>query len=242
MRVDILTIFPEMFGPVLGCSIPARAAAAGLVEYHVHDIRAWADGPHQKVDDRPFGGGPGMVMMCQPLYDAVNAIEALDERTATRILLSPQGAPLTQPRVEKLATCPRILLIAGRYEGIDERVIEELNPIEISIGDFVASGGELPAMLLTDALVRLIPGALGHEDSAAEDSFSRCADGRRLLEAPHYTRPRIWRDRQTPEVLLSGNHEAVASWRNDARQTRTVDRRPDLLNVDSSAHSPKDHN
>ncbi len=242
MRIDILTIFPEMFSPVLGCSIPARAAAAGLVEYHIHDIRDWANGPHNKVDDRPFGGGPGMVMMCQPVYDAVHAIEAMDPRPAQRILLSPQGAPLTQPCVEELSSCQRLLLIAGRYEGIDERVIEELKPLEISIGDFVASGGELPAMLLTDAVIRLIPGALGHADSAAEDSFSSSADGRRLLDAPHYTRPRVWKNRQTPDVLLSGNHEAVASWRDDARQTRTVNRRPDLLNGDRTIGQPNDHN
>ena len=233
MRIDILTIFPEMFGPGLDSSIPARAAAAGLVEYHIHDIRNWADEPHQKVDDRPFGGGPGMVMMCQPLFDAVTAIEALDPRKATRILLSPQGEPLTQSRVESLACGQRMLLIAGRYEGIDERVIEELQPLEISIGDFVASGGELPAMLLADAVVRLIPGVLGHEDSAAEDSFSRCNDGHRRLDAPHYTRPRIWNNRETPEILLSGDHAAVASWRDAARQKRTVHRRPDLLDQES---------
>lgn len=240
MRIDVLTLFPAMVETVLDTSIPGRAARGGYVSYHAHDIRSWADNPHGKVDDRPFGGGPGMVMTCQPLYDAVNAVEALDPTPARRVLLTPQGEPLHQARVEALAEEPRLLLIAGHYEGIDERVIDELEPLEISVGDFVVSGGELPALLLIDAIVRLRPGVLGHEDSAAQDSFSarpvpddkhadHAAGQRRLLDCPHYTRPRTWRSRSVPPVLISGDHAAVARWRNKQMLERTRARRPDLL-------------
>jgi tRNA (guanine37-N1)-methyltransferase len=231
MRFDLLTLFPEMYPAVLGASILGRAAQAGIADYHVHDIRAWADNRHRKVDDRPFGGGPGMVLMCQPVFDAVTAVEALDPRKAVRILLTPQGEPLTQRRVEWFAGQERLLLLAGHYEGIDERVIEELSPLEISVGDYVLSGGELPAMLVVDATVRLLPGALGHECSAAEDSFS-VGGGREeppLLDCPHYTRPRDWRGRPVPEVLLGGDHASIAKWRQDRRVERTRARRPDLL-------------
>lgn len=236
MRIDILTLFPEMFDPVLGSSILGRAAEAGLVQYHTHDIRAWADNKHRKVDDRPFGGGPGMVMMCQPLHDAVVAVEGRDARQATRILLTPQGAPLRQELVEQLATQPRLLLIAGHYEGVDERVIQELSPLEISIGDYVLSGGELPALVLIDAVVRLIPGALGHDESAAQDSFAAARDGRRLLDCPHYTRPRVWRSREVPEVLISGDHQAIQQWRMKEMFERTKARRPDLIEGKTSRH------
>lgn len=233
MRIDILTLFPEMFPGVLNASIMGRAAQAKLVEYHVHDIREFADNKHRKVDDRPFGGGPGMVMMCQPIYDAVMAVEEKDSRPATRILLSPQGKPLDQRMVEELAKKPRLLLLAGHYEGVDERVIDELQPLELSIGDYVLSGGELPAMVLTDAVVRLLPGVLGHEDSAAQDSFAaRGADEQRLLDCPHYTRPRVWRDREVPSVLLSGDHQAIDEWRRKEMLERTRQRRPDLLKPD----------
>lgn len=231
MRFDLLTLFPEMYPAVLGASILGRAAQAGIADYHVHDIRAWADNRHRKVDDRPFGGGPGMVLMCQPVFDAVTAVEALDPRKAVRILLTPQGEPLTQRRVEWFARQERLLLVAGHYEGIDERVIEELAPLEISVGDYVLSGGELPAMLVVDATVRLLPGALGHESSAAEDSFSVGGgqEGPPLLDCPHYTRPRDWRGRPVPEVLLGGDHASIAKWRQDRRVERTRARRPDLL-------------
>ena len=231
MRIDVLTLFPAMFGQVLSASILARATERGFVTYHVHNIRDWAHSKHGKVDDRPFGGGPGMVMMCQPLYDAVMAIEAQDDRAATRILLTPQGERLGQGRVEKLAESPRLLLIAGHYEGVDERVIQELNPLELSVGDYVLSGGEIPAMLLIDTVVRLIPGVLGHKDSTAEDSFAaREPQGRRLLEGPHYTRPQVWKGRRAPKVLLSGDHQAVNEWRKSMMIERTRQRRPDLLN------------
>jgi tRNA (guanine37-N1)-methyltransferase len=228
MRIDLLTLFPEMVTPVLGASILGRAAQSGVAEYGVHDIRDWADNRHKKVDDRPFGGGPGMVLMCQPVFDAVAAVEAMDGRPATRVVLTPQGEPLRQPRVEWLATQERLLLIAGHYEGIDERVLDELRPLELSIGDYVLSGGELPMLVVVDAVVRLLPGALGHDQSAAEDSFSVVRSGQQLLDCPHYTRPREWRGRAVPEVLLSGDHAAIAAWRAEQRRERTRQRRPDL--------------
>jgi tRNA (guanine37-N1)-methyltransferase len=242
LRFDILTTFPEMFDPsasaaALNVSIPGRARAAGLADWHATDIRSYTTNKHQKTDDRPFGGGPGMVMMCQPVWDAVHAVEALDPRPATRILRTPPGRPLTQSMVEDLATKPRLLLIAGHYEGIDERVIEALAPLEISLGDYVLSGGELAAMVLMDAIIRLLPGVLGHESSAAEDSFTPAPPTipgeprgtARLLDCPHYTKPREWMGRPIPEILLSGDHGAIAKWRLEQRLQRTRQRRPDLL-------------
>jgi tRNA (guanine37-N1)-methyltransferase len=233
MRIDVLTIFPDLFTGFLSTSIPANAIKEGALSCHVHDIRAYAANKHRKVDDRPFGGGPGMVMMCQPIFDAVKAAESQGSEAGgdvVRVLLSPQGERLTQPRVEWLATQPRLLLLCGHYEGIDERVIEELKPLEISLGDYVLSGGELGAMVLIDAVARLQPGVLGHEDSAAEDSFSvRSPEGAHLLDCPHYTRPREWNGREVPEVLLSGDHAEVARWRDGQRLARTRARRPDLL-------------
>ena len=231
MRIDVLTIFPDLFTGFLSTSIPAIAIEQGRISCHTHDIRAYAANKHRKVDDRPFGGGPGMVMMCQPIFDAVKAAESQDsELRAVRVLLTPQGERLTQPRVEWLAQQPRLTLLCGHYEGIDERVIEELRPLEISIGDYVLSGGELGAMVLIDAVARLQPGVLGHEDSAAEDSFSvRSTDGAHLLDCPHYTRPREWNGREVPDILLSGDHAAVDRWRDAQRIERTRERRPDLL-------------
>ncbi len=231
MRIDVLTLFPDMFDGVLRSTILGRAAEAGLVSYHLHDIRHYTTSPHAKVDDRPFGGGPGMVMMCQPICDCLEAVIAMDPRPPLRILLTPQGELLRQPRVEQLAQEPRLLLIAGRYEGIDERAIELTSPLQISAGDYVLSGGEIPAMLLIDAVVRLLPGALGHEDSAREDSFTVTSeDGCPLLDCPHYTRPREFRGLTVPEVLLSGDHGAIERWRHQQRLERTRERRPDLLN------------
>lgn len=234
LRFDILTTFPEMFGheapSALGLSIPSRARAAGLVDWHATNIRDFAGNKHSKTDDRPFGGGPGMVMMCQPIWDAVASVEALDPRPATRVLLTPQGVPLTQKTVVELAAKPRLLLIAGHYEGLDERVIERLAPLEISIGDYVLSGGELAAMVLMDAIIRKLPGALGHEDSSEEDSFSeRGPQGQRLLDCPHYTKPREWMEMSVPEILLSGDHGKIAKWRLEKMVERTKVRRPDLL-------------
>jgi tRNA (guanine37-N1)-methyltransferase len=227
MRIDVLSLFVEMFGPVLGSSILKRAAEAERVSYHLTDIRSYSANKHRKVDDRPYGGGPGMVMTPQPLWDAVSAVEAEDERQTTRILMTPQGRPLSQPLAEELATKPRLLIIAGHYEGIDERVVQKLNPLEISIGDYVLSGGELPAMVLIDAVVRLIPGVLGHADSAAQDSFSPGAQ--RGLDHPHYTRPPEWEGMEVPEVLTGGDHAAIEAWRKKEAEDRTRARRPDLL-------------
>jgi tRNA (guanine37-N1)-methyltransferase len=248
MRIDVLTLFPDLFKGFLATSIPSNAIKEGALSCHVHDIRAYAANKHHKVDDRPFGGGPGMVMMCQPIFDAVTAVESQDstvgdrvgegcsDRTV-RVLLTPQGEKLTQPRVEWLAQQPRLLLLCGHYEGIDERVIEELNPLEISLGDYVLSGGELGAMVIIDAVARLQPGVLGHEESAAEDSFSvRTPEGAHLLDCPHYTRPREWNGRVVPDVLVSGDHAAVARWRDQQRIERTRARRPDLLQHDSLAN------
>jgi tRNA (guanine37-N1)-methyltransferase len=223
LRIDILTLFPEMFAPVLGTSIPKRAAEKGLVEYHLTNIRNFATDAHLSVDDKPFGGGPGMVMMCQTLFDAVEHVEKQDVRPATRVLLTPQGRLFDQTAAQELSQKPRLLFIAGHYEGFDERIIEGLRPIELSIGDYVLSGGELAAMVVVDAVVRLLPGALGAEDGAADETF---ADG--LLEYPQYTRPREYRGMSVPEILLSGNHAAIARWRLEQRKIRTQQRRPDL--------------
>lgn len=250
MRFDILTTFPEMFGDAAGgalnASIPARARAAGLVEWHATNIRDYTLSRHTKTDDRPFGGGPGMVMMCQPVWDAVMAVEAMDPRPARRVLLTPQGRVLSQPLVEELAASERLLLIAGHYEGMDERVIQRLQPMEVSIGDYVLSGGELAAMVLMDAIIRLLPGVLGHDQSAEQDSFSVARSylggsqtpraervvvppGTRLLDCPHYTQPREWMGMSVPDVLLSGDHGAIEKWRLEQRLSRTRARRPDLL-------------
>jgi tRNA (guanine37-N1)-methyltransferase len=223
LRVDILTLFPEMFTPVLGTSIPKRAAEKGLVEYRLTNIRDFAEGNHKSVDDKPFGGGPGMVMMAPVVFDAVEHVEQQDPRPATRILLTPQGRLFDQELAESLYRHPRMLLIAGHYEGFDERIIEGLRPLEVSVGDYILSGGELAAMVVVDAVVRLLPGALGAEDGAADETF---AGG--LLEYPQYTKPREFRGMEVPEILLSGNHGAIAAWRNEQRKIRTKERRPDL--------------
>ena len=223
LRIDILTLLPEMFGSFLGTSIPKRAAEKGLVEYKLTNFRDFATDAHQSVDDKPFGGGPGMVMMCQTVYDAVEAAEQQDPRKSTRILLTPQGQRFDQRLAEDFARRERLVLIAGRYEGFDERIIEGLEPVELSIGDYVLSGGELAAMVVIDAVVRLLPGALGAEDGAADETFR---DG--LIEHPQYTRPREFRGMQVPDVLLSGNHAAIAKWRLEQRKMRTKQRRPDL--------------
>jgi tRNA (guanine37-N1)-methyltransferase len=223
LRFDILTLFPEMFAPILGTSIPKRAAEKGLVEYRLTNIRDFATDAHKSVDDKPFGGGPGMVMMCQTVFDAVEFVEKQDTRPATRIILSPQGRLFDQKMTEELASSERLLLIAGHYEGFDERIIDGLKPLEISIGDYVLSGGELAAMVVIDAVVRLLPGALGAEHGAVDETF---AEG--LLEYPQYTRPREFRGMSVPDVLLSGNHALIARWRAEQKKMRTQERRPDL--------------
>jgi tRNA (guanine37-N1)-methyltransferase len=223
LRFDILTLFPEMFHTVLGTSILKRAGEKGLAEYHLTNFRDFAIDAHKSVDDKPFGGGPGMVMMPTVVFDAVEHVEQQDARPVTRILLSPQGRLFDQQLALELSRHPRLLLIAGHYEGFDERITEGLRPLELSIGDYVLTGGELPAMVVVDAVVRLLPGALGAEEGAAEETF---ADG--LLEHPQYTRPRDFRGMRVPDVLLSGNHGAIADWRLEQRKNRTKLRRPDL--------------
>jgi tRNA (guanine37-N1)-methyltransferase len=226
LRIDILTLFPEMFTPVLGTSIPKRAAEKGAVEYRLTNIRDFAIDARGSVDDKPFGGGPGMVLMANVIVPAIEAVESLDDRPATTVLLTPQGRRLDQPLVEHLASRPRLLLVCGHYEGFDERIASIVNPVEVSIGDYVLSGGELAAMVVIDSVVRLLPGVLGAEDGSADETF---ADG--LIEHPQYTRPREYRGQTVPDVLLSGNHAAIAAWRLEQRKTRTAQRRADLWNA-----------
>jgi len=263
MRIDVLTLFPEMFAGVLESSILKRAAAdvpdpaarddpdrvrKAVASYHIHQLRDWsADAKHHKVDSPPYGGGPGMVIQCQPVWDAVQAITAQHPAPPRRILTTPKGQPLTQSLCEELAKEERLLIIAGHYEGLDQRVIDRLHAdedqkahgssddisrgggglLEISLGDYVLSGGELPAMTIIDSVVRLLPGALGHADSAHEDSFSAGVD--RLLDHPPYTRPTDWAGQAVPDVLLSGDHAKIAAWRKARSLELTRQRRPDLL-------------
>ncbi len=244
MRIDLVSLFPEMFASVLSSSILKRAAEVVLlpgtdstdpknyrgpaVSYHLHNPRDFADNKHSRVDDSPYGGGPGMVMQCQPIYDCVLSAEAQQPQLpATRIALTPTGRPLTQPMVEELAKQPRLLVLCGHYEGFDQRVLDELSPMEISLGDYVLTGGELPAMVLIDAIIRLIPGVIGKEGSHHFDSFS--PGSQRLLDHPHYTRPAVWRGRAVPDVLVSGDHGKVDQWRREQSLQLTRARRPDLL-------------
>jgi tRNA (guanine37-N1)-methyltransferase len=220
MRFDVLTLFPEMFSGYLSESILKLAQERSLVQVHTWNIRDWATGKHKQVDDRPFGGGPGMVMMPGPVFECVEAVQAKAEPPGELVMLTPAGERLTQRVVEELATKPRLLLLCGRYEGLDERIRLGLRPREISAGDFVCNGGEVPAMLVIDAVIRLIPGVLGDELSAADESHSE--EGR--LEYPQYTRPREFRGMTVPEVLLSGDHGAIAEWRRQQSDLRS--RRP----------------
>jgi tRNA (guanine37-N1)-methyltransferase len=219
-RASVLTIFPEMFPGPLGISLAGKALAAGLWSLDIVDIRNFATDKHRSVDDTPAGGGPGMVMKADVLGRAVDAV-ATDERP--RLLLSPRGAPLTQQRVEALAAGPGAILLCGRFEGVDERVIAARGLEEVSIGDYVLSGGEIAAMVLIDACVRLLPGVMGKPASGAEESF---AGG--LLEYPHYTRPKVWEGLAIPEILLSGDHAKIAAWRRREAERVTTERRPDL--------------
>lgn len=226
MRFDVLTLFPEILSGYLTQSLLKLAIERGIVDVQLHDIRRWAHDRHHQVDDRPFGGGPGMVLKVDVVVEAVEAVRAVAEPPGRLILLTPQGRRLTQPIVEELAAEPRLLLLCGRYEGFDERVHELLRPDELSIGDYILGGGEVAAMVAIDAVVRLVPGVLGDEESNHDDSFST---GNRLLEFPQYTRPREFRGLSVPEVLLSGDHGAVARWRRQQSLDRTRVRRADLL-------------
>ncbi|MBI9016523.1 MAG: tRNA (guanosine(37)-N1)-methyltransferase TrmD [Phycisphaerae bacterium] len=224
MQIDILSLFPNMFRSVFGESIIKRACNSELVEINLVDIRDYALDSHRSVDDKPYGGGPGMVMMCQPVFDCVKDVCSKGATPDEIILMTPQGVPFNQGLARELVAKRRLVLIAGHYEGFDERIREHLATMEISLGDFVLSGGEIPAMAITDALIRLIPGALGHAEATHEESFSE-----NTLEYPQYTRPAVYRDLAVPEMLLSGHHGNIKQWRSEQALERTRQRRPDLL-------------
>jgi tRNA (guanine37-N1)-methyltransferase len=217
IRFDVLSLFPDLFQGYLSQSLLKLAIQRGLVQVHLWNIRDWATDRHQKVDDRPFGGGPGMVLMPEPVVDCVEAVQAKAEPPGKVVMLTPAGRRLTQRVVEELAEHPRLLLLCGRYEGFDDRIRQLLDPVEVSVGDFVCNGGEVPAMVVIDTVIRLVPGVLGDEASAADESHS--APGR--IEYPQYTRPRVFRGMEVPEVLLSGNHGAVARWREEQSRLRS---------------------
>ncbi|HZD60023.1 MAG TPA: tRNA (guanosine(37)-N1)-methyltransferase TrmD [Anaerolineae bacterium] len=229
MRIDIITIFPRVFDGIVSESMIRIAREKSLVDINVHDLRTWTEDKHRQVDDVPYGGGYGMVMKPEPFYRAVLAVGGSDNLESVRdtsriVLFTPRGRTLNQSLVEEFAREDRIIMLCGRYEGIDERVHEYIATDEVSLGDFILSGGEIPAMALTEAIVRLIPGVLGGEESLAEESFT---EG--LLEYPHYTRPAVFMGWRVPEVLLSGHHGEIAKWRRKERLKATLLRRPDLL-------------
>ncbi len=221
MKIDILTLFPEICRAPLSESMMKRAQENGIVDLRIHDLRDWTTDKHHVVDDAPFGGGPGMVMKPEPMFAAV---ESLRNEKSTVVLMTPQGERFTQSAAEKFAGIEHLIVICGHYEGVDHRVIEHLVDAEVSIGDYVLTNGAIAAVVLVDAIVRLLPGVLGDEQSAAQDSFSAG-----LLEAPQYTRPAEFRDWKVPEVLLSGNHAEIAAWRKREALRRTRENRPDLL-------------
>ena len=224
MRIDILTLFPEVFESYFASSIVGRARDLGLVSFQCTNFRDFAHDRHRSVDDKPFGGGPGMVLMCGPLFEAWESVQSGGGGRPCGVLLTPQGERLTQAVVSELAHEPWVVLICGHYEGFDERIRIGIRAREISVGDYVLSGGESAAMVLIDAMVRLLPGALGDRASAMSDSF---VDG--TLEYPQYTKPRDFRGMTVPEVLLSGDHGRIAAWRKEQALKRTLERRPDLL-------------
>ena len=227
MKITVLTLFPEMFAPVMGASILGRAQESGRLSMSFMDIRRFSDRKHKNADDAPFGGGAGMVMLAQPIVAAMAAATARPEGerfAGRRICLSPRGEPLTQRKAEELACLPELVLLCGHYEGIDQRALDLCVDEELSIGDYVLTGGELAAMVLIDCVARLVPGVLGSEESAQTESFSAG-----LLEYPHYTRPRVLEGLEVPEVLLNGNHAAIEAWRFEQSYRLTRARRPDLL-------------
>lgn len=226
MRFDVLTLFPEMFHSYLGQSLLKLAIERGLVDVRLHNIRDWAHGKHKVVDDRPFGGGPGMVLKVEPVVECVEAVRQQEPDAGHLVMLSPRGRKLSQPVVEELSSHKRLVLLCGRYEGFDDRVRQILDPDEISIGDYVLGGGEVPAMVIIDAVIRLVPDVLGHEQSPVDDSFS---GSDRWLEFGQYTRPREYRGLEVPEVLLSGDHQQIARWRKEQSRMLTEQRRPELL-------------
>jgi len=221
MRFDVLTLFPDIFQGYLTQSILKLALDGGIVEIHLWNIRDWATGKHKSVDDRPFGGGPGMVLMPEPVFAAVEDVQAKASEPGLLVLLTPSGQRLTQEVVKELAQRKRLLLLCGRYEGFDERIRLGLKPREISIGDFICNGGEVPAMVVIDTVVRYVPGVLGEEESLKEESHAEPG----MVEYPQYTRPRVFRDMAVPEILLSGNHPAIAQWRREQAEFRSRGRR-----------------
>jgi len=234
MRFDIFTILPELFEPYLSASILSKAAAKGLVEFHTHNIREHTHDKHHTTDDLPYGGGGGMVLKPEPIFEAVEAVCG-EERDIPILLMTPQGQPFNQQLAQDLAQLPRIAILCGRYEGYDERVRKHLITHEVSIGDFVLTGGELPALMIIDAVTRLIPGVLGDPTGAMDDSHSSG-----LLEYPHYTRPPEFRGWPVPDVLLSGDHQKIADWRLEQALERTAKQRPDIfLRFDPSGLSKK---
>jgi tRNA (guanine37-N1)-methyltransferase len=224
-RFGVVTLFPEMFEPFLNQGVFGRAVKSGIIKVDLYNPRDYTTDKHRTVDDRPYGGGPGMLMMVQPLTDAISDAKIALGENSLVVYLTPQGKTLNQTAVQSLTQLPNIILVAGRYEGIDERVINALVDQEWSIGDYVLSGGELPAMVLMDSVSRLLPDVLGHSQSAVEDSFTNG-----LLDCPHYTRPEVLNGEVVPSVLLSGNHEKIRQWRLTKSLKRTLERRPDLLN------------
>lgn len=223
MRFDILTLFPALFDSYLQQSLLKKAIDRGLIEIERWNFRDWTEDKHQTVDDKPFGGGPGMLIRCQPVFDCVEHVQQQGQAPGRLIMLTPQGRRLDQRVVEELAVESRLLLLCGRYEGFDERIRLGLSPLEISAGDFICNGGEVPAMLVIDTVMRLIPGVLGDETSARYESFAESG----LLEYPQYTRPRDFRGMQVPDVLVNGNHAAIEKWRLQQSQLRTAERRPE---------------
>lgn len=226
MWIGVVSLFPEMFKAVTDYGISRRAVENGLLALEVWNPREFTEDKHRTVDDKPYGGGPGMLMKVQPLKDAINAAKSKAQAQCPVIYLSPQGKPLEQADLASLAMLPEVILVAGRYEGIDERLIESAIDMEVSIGDFVASGGELPAMLLIDGVTRLLPGAVGDADSVEQDSFSNG-----LLDYPQYTRPETEDGLAVPEVLMSGDHGQIARWRKMQSLGRTYEKRPDLISA-----------
>jgi len=227
VRIDVFTIFPDLVSAPLGQSLLGRAIEAGVLDVRVHDLRDHTDDVHRSVDDTPFGGGPGMVMRADVWF---RAVESLDPERGRALLLSPAGRRLDQALVRELAAEPHLTLLCGRYEGVDERVAEGLPAEEVSIGDYVLSGGELPALVLIEAVTRLVPGVIGREESHEHDSFSEPG----LLEHPQYTRPREFRGMAVPEVLLGGNHAEIERWRREAAERKTSRNRPDLAAAEGS--------
>jgi tRNA (guanine37-N1)-methyltransferase len=221
MRFDVLTLFPDLFESYLQQSLLKKGIDRGLIEIHRWNFRDWALDKHQSVDDRPYGGGPGMLLCCQPVFSCVEHVQQQGAGPGKLVMLTPQGRRLDQALVEELSREPRLVLLCGRYEGFDDRIRQGLKPLEISVGDFITNGGEVPAMLLVDSVMRLVPGVLGDETSSRYESFAE--EG--LLEYPQFTRPREYRGMQVPEVLVNGNHQEIADWRRQTSLERTLERR-----------------